>query len=358
MTRIHQDYSYAYNSSGELIKANNASKSDVYTCPCCGDVMIPHQGQVRRHHFKHKAGANCNYETYLHKLAKLRIREAYLNSEEFTICYNQPYECSIDCSLSLEHKCVRYAYNQYNLHDFYDSCHEEETFENFRPDLILTSSKNIFQDPVLIEIYVTHKCSEDKLKSGHRIIEIHIESENDIDLIVDNLVLKGTNHSLRNINDKDKISFYNFNKKASVEPNVRFHKLIHVFAATNYGVFTATDFYCFEDIAATFPHNIYNLIVSNVPIDTLWALSELERHGLNIKDCVRCVYIKKDRCIKGLWDTPVNPLGREAQTCKYYRVAVRDEYNILIDSSSPILMGHIYISEEPFYNVLMSKPDK
>ena len=51
---------------------------------------------------------------------------------------------------------------------------------------LLISSKNKSNPPILIEIWVTHKSSESKLNSKYRIIEIHIESEDDIKQIINN----------------------------------------------------------------------------------------------------------------------------------------------------------------------------
>ena len=62
---LSQNYSYANNSSGELIHVSTAQRCEEYFCPICGELMTPHMGKVRRWHFVHKNAGNCSYESYL-----------------------------------------------------------------------------------------------------------------------------------------------------------------------------------------------------------------------------------------------------------------------------------------------------
>lgn len=142
-------------------------------------------GQKKRWHFKHKSGTFCNYETYLHKIAKIRIREDFLKSERFEISFNPIHECSVECPIGKGIPCRRHKYVKFDIRKYYDKCEEEEApIEGFRADLLLTSS--LFpKEPILIEIAVSHKSTAEKIKSGYRIIEIPIESEEDIANIID-----------------------------------------------------------------------------------------------------------------------------------------------------------------------------
>lgn len=55
MTKIvSPNYSYANNSSGDLINVTNAIRNENFFCPICGELMNPHMGKVRRWHFTHK----------------------------------------------------------------------------------------------------------------------------------------------------------------------------------------------------------------------------------------------------------------------------------------------------------------
>ena len=84
---LSQNYSYANNSSGELIHVSTAQRCEEYFCPICGELMTTHMGKVRRWHFVHKNAGNCSYESYLHKLAKIKIQQAFSYAEHFWLSY-------------------------------------------------------------------------------------------------------------------------------------------------------------------------------------------------------------------------------------------------------------------------------
>ena len=44
---LSQNYSYANNSSGDLINVSTAKRNEKYFCPICGELMNPHMGKVR-----------------------------------------------------------------------------------------------------------------------------------------------------------------------------------------------------------------------------------------------------------------------------------------------------------------------
>lgn len=75
----YQNYSYANDQEHNLVHISKAQRGIEYFCPYCHALMTPHMGKIRRWHFTHKANIeNCCYESYLHKIAKSRIREAFL----------------------------------------------------------------------------------------------------------------------------------------------------------------------------------------------------------------------------------------------------------------------------------------
>ena len=143
MTKIlSQNYSYANNSSGDLINVSTARRNEKYFCPICGELMNPHMGKVRRWHFVHKNAGNCSYESYLHKLAKAKIREAFLSSEHFWLSYNAKAICSLECPFIGFPKCERNKLVEFDLRRYYDTCEIEATYHQYRADLLLTSSIN------------------------------------------------------------------------------------------------------------------------------------------------------------------------------------------------------------------------
>ena len=47
---LSPNYSYAYNSSSELVNVSTAQRNEKYFCPICGELMTPHMGGIRRWH--------------------------------------------------------------------------------------------------------------------------------------------------------------------------------------------------------------------------------------------------------------------------------------------------------------------
>ncbi len=69
--------------------------------------MTSKMGTRRRWHFAHKANVeNCNHESYLHKIAKIKIRKAFKNATEFFIYYDAPAICNNkDCEIRNGNPC-------------------------------------------------------------------------------------------------------------------------------------------------------------------------------------------------------------------------------------------------------------
>ena len=65
-------------------------KSSTYICIGCGHEMVACLGEVRKHYFRHKNNENCSNETYLHNLAKRKIKDIFEQNEQFYIYYNAP----------------------------------------------------------------------------------------------------------------------------------------------------------------------------------------------------------------------------------------------------------------------------
>ena len=186
---LSQNYSYANNSSGELIHVSTAQRCEEYFCPICGELMTTHMGKVRRWHFVHKNAGNCSYESYLHKLAKIKIQQAFSYAEHFWLSYKAKAICSCECPFVGLPKCEGEKPVKFDLRKFYDTCDIEASYHQYKADLLLTSSINPKIPPVLIEIMVTHKCTEDKINDGVRIIEVKIQSEEQIDNIVESCLI-------------------------------------------------------------------------------------------------------------------------------------------------------------------------
>ena len=97
---------------------SNAQRSEKYFCPICGELMTPHMGKIRRWHFVHRNIENCSYESYLHKLAKIKIRQAFLSSEYFMLSYRALAICSCECPYVGSPKCEGEKQVEFDLRKF------------------------------------------------------------------------------------------------------------------------------------------------------------------------------------------------------------------------------------------------
>lgn len=325
---LSQNYSYASNSSGNLINISTAQRNEKYFCPICGKLMNPHMGKVRRWHFVHKNTGNCSYESYLHKLAKIKIREAFLSSEHFLLSYNAKAICSLDCPFIGFPKCEGEKPVEFDLRRYYDICDIEQTYHKYKADLLLTSSINPNRHPVLIEIMVTHKCTEDKIRDGVRIIEIQIQSEEQIDNIANSCKLT----AIRDMHSSEgNITLYNFNKIESFDPIGSFDKFEDcfsrkntiVFLLNNKGLFRSFDCHCYE-VSKKLPPNVHYYITEiATPFKEIF--QEFSKRGVKIRNCFLCKFSKQDSCRERLCilykkhNLPRKPSPYCAVSCPHYR---------------------------------------
>lgn len=200
---------YAFNSNGNFVHIDDVPKGlacDCY-CPSCKEKLVAKNGGVKRiHHFAHASGMDCEaaYETMLHKLAKLRVQEAFMSKDVFNVSFEYRSYCPQvnSCTFVRYGDCYKATQKIFNLKEFYDSCEQEVQYEsiNRRSDLKIFSSKNPNLPPIYIEFFVTHASDSNKLHNGGKIIEVKLETEDDIQSIIDN----GFVESNRQIN-KDEI---------------------------------------------------------------------------------------------------------------------------------------------------------
>ena len=333
MKNTSQNYSYANNSSGELINICAAYHREKYFCPVCGEPMIPHMGKVRRWHFVHKNTSNCSYESYIHKLAKIRIRQAFISSEHFLLSYKAKAICSFDCPFINSPKCESEKPVEFDLHKYYDVCEIEVPYHQYKADLLLKSSVHPNRPPVLIEIMVTHKCTEDKIRDGVRIIEIPISSEEDIDYIADNCKLMAVRYNQLNgiLSSLRTITLYNFNKVESFDPIGHFHdfwdcferKNTIVFYLNKKGYFKSFDCYCYE-VSKKLPQNVHYYI-TNIATPFKEIFQVFSKYGVEIRNCFLCKFSKTAPCGDKLcvlykkYNLPRKPSPYSASSCSHYR---------------------------------------
>lgn len=179
-------YGFAQDVSGQIVSIDQAEAKQHYTCISCGNKLTPVINVTKRQkHFRHAvvdAALACSLETYLHKLAKQRFYESYLNClrarTPFFVTINTPKEC-IACSRG-PCKIPSGSSQTVDLTEHFteifppDSCFDGQ----FKPDILLRtpSGKSLW-----VEMVVTHWSDASKIASGTRIVEVQIDSEHTID---------------------------------------------------------------------------------------------------------------------------------------------------------------------------------
>lgn len=190
---------YALDQTGRLVNVDNVPVGDKCGCfcPACKEPLIAkNQGTRRKHHFAHQSGAECDYavESMLHILAKDKIREAFLSQSEFWIEFEHKSYCTNnkECKFLRYSECCERKIRRFNIKQYYDSCEQEIRYDNInrRSDLKIFSSTNSKRDPIYLEFCVTHASDTEKLHSGNKIIEIRIESVDDILQLVENGIIE------------------------------------------------------------------------------------------------------------------------------------------------------------------------
>lgn len=197
---------YALDSLSKIVDIKDVEKGTPqhFFCFSCADRMIPKKGNIKIHHFAHKT-LTCSFESYLHKLAKLKFYFSYSKcleeSKPFYLEYHLNTEC-FSCKEKLQVTCL--SKNEFRLFDLTKTFNQifiEKGIDGFIADILLKSSSS--KEILLIEFAVTHECTIEKISLGHRIIELKIKNEDDLTPI-----------SLNRIGyEKFNIRTYNFKRK-------------------------------------------------------------------------------------------------------------------------------------------------
>lgn len=201
-------YHYALNEQGELVSIHDVGRNEgKFFCPECHGEMIPKKGAHNAWHFAHKT-ETCKYDNYLHTIAEIMLQNWYNNSKEVYLSAPISEKCiNYEKCVFKRDLCVHEANSKpYNLKKWFVNCEREpkdvEIKTGFRPDLFLRNNSNP-NNIIFLEINVTHPCDIKKINSGYRIIEFDIESEDDIESIINNNFIQRS----------DKVRMYNIRGK-------------------------------------------------------------------------------------------------------------------------------------------------
>ncbi len=266
---------------------SNYRKEHSFRCIGCGQRMKANFCKNKANYFSHN-GDSCSSETYLHKLAKRIIKERFNKSDSFEIAYRQTEVCDRfqSCCFFEKEICSNIVLKKFNLKDYYTLCEEEKHVKGFIADLLLSNTIRKEDDSILIEICVTHPCTDEKINSGLRIIEISVDSEetirklkySDISEINNSIRFHGFKREVKNkvpINKRiiQKISLY---------PNERIDKI-------PFGC------YCnYMQIENNNNNSIAEIYVPNFKeFSYAHALVVLRENGMELKNCILCEYYKR-----------------------------------------------------------------
>ena len=301
---------YAIFKSGELIhiREANMSNEDCF-CPHCGCRMLKRCGNIRTWHFAHdyryenEVHMECSYESYLHAFAKLRFKQWFDNTDSIILNYQQP-TCKFanDCIWrNSEDKCS--VKKSIDLKKCLSLCTLEETISvgnhRFRADLLWSNPEKPKND-ILVEIKVTHECSQKKKESNKRIIEFEVHSEEDVENIVTN-----------DISESETVRFYGFNPKNFIEKRVSAKHSLLKFIYYNSGkAFARSECNCksfrkrldcalLEITIRNYSNHSKNLSLSErqstVVTETFsygrlynWGLALAKSRGYDVKNCYLC----------------------------------------------------------------------
>ncbi len=332
-------YGYALDEHQNVIYIHDVNqenrKEHTYHCIECGEELIPRLGTKRVLHFAHKCNTpNCTGETYLHKLAKRRIKEHFERSDSFMIKYFQNHKCFKHKTCPLYNiKCVSRNIEEFNLKEYYNTCQEEKQYENYTADILLTNSREPNKKPIFIEIHVKHKSTEEKINSGNRIIELTIKSEADIEKFISS----GIEESQHPEEEKEGYAqFYGFktdSHKVTRKPDNKYFLL--KFALNSNNEYWKEYNLCFKAFEKKY---IADFEVCFYPSNTKYAhlkTEDIERYGYLLahkkdpskKHCLLCKYYSNENSICMLYkkcNTPTHPEAWHANECKYYREVNED----------------------------------
>lgn len=155
----------------------------------CSGILYPRaikeSSKIQAHFYHHvnKDLSNspkhiCNPESYLHKLSKDILADSLLMEGSFILSYQENQKCINAAATS---SCIKPITKEVDLSKKYPLVSVEKRDGEFIPDILL---ENEVGEKIYIEIYSTSSISDKKRASGHKIIQIKVNRESDIEKIV------------------------------------------------------------------------------------------------------------------------------------------------------------------------------
>lgn len=320
-------YKTAFDEHKNLVDIRDVSKEErhehTYRCITCGEVLLPRLGNERARHFYHGKDTTCDGESYIHKLAKLRLKEKFDKSEHFYVSYEVTHVCSKQgCRLRNMNCSKANEQHEIDLKQYYDIATIEAPINGFIADILLSNSQKPEYPPVLLEIRVTHACEQEKIDSELRIIEIRVKRESEINELIGSATLKETPWK----KDKD-IAFYSFNRevKQKLSSNV-YRYIMNSDKPSGY----IREITCETSDKRLRTSSILELNAVNTkhygPFE-LWNALQWMWENKRIPRCSICKfyyatqYEYSAKCRLDIkCGTPTHPQMQEAEHCRYFRI--------------------------------------
>lgn len=314
------EYPEAVTADGRLVSAKDIEKgSDAWEgvkfyFPGCESDEEEEMLFIQRKHkngvtkfFRHRPGYigdRNEPDRYLHNYAELRIKQRFddsLASGEFPVQYYVVGKCpkSSSCKLKRDLKCKgepKPVLKTVNLRKLYDTCSIEKGADKYIADLLLTNSQDESVQPMFLEVFVTHKCTAEKIASGYPIIEIKINQKAD----ADNAIIENAGEII------DEYLFMQSENRIALPPIVfyGFKRDVHFNDYKQYGNFTLTKqgneliadcraVVC-KEVESFAPENrvVFSL---SVPIDEMkdidiyeMGMAKAQDLGIKVRDCSIC----------------------------------------------------------------------
>ena len=329
---------FAVSKAGVLTSIKEAHESDeAFYCPHCGKEMTKKCGKIRRWHFAHKKDekGNCSYESYLHSLAKLRLKQWFEKSESILIQYPMRYKCQYHVN------CIWKSYNYYNcikdekktcdLKKHLNQCLVEQNLcingETYRPDLLWQNSHKT-NCRIFIEIKVTHGCTEKKINSNERIIEFEIQSEDDVEKICS-----------QPIQESDTVHFYGFKKEDTASKDKINHPLsLNKFILYQSGLVYANIECNCMNYQKRHPSALFEVTTRKDLIELgkfcNICLALAANNEINVRHCNMCVHHKYDKDEESFLCEQkeiINVEGKDANKCPHYEFNIDYQAKLLAE---------------------------
>lgn len=329
-------YHYALEETGTLISVEDVCSEDRnnhrYICLGCGAEMILKAGKVKARHFAHKVNTeHCGAETYLHKLAKRIIKKKFESSGKFEIEYTQTVRCSDACTCPFYNEilCKDDVNKSFDLRNFYDTCEEEKRIDEYVADILLSDSTGKYTEPVLVEIHVSHKSTEQKVKSGLKIIEIKVCNEEDI-----NALSEGSFKENRYYWDERNIRFFGFRREAIKLEQLSCRYISKFILFESGKTFVQWRNTCREAMQHHVSKSVLELLIEPIDQNNNFQINVYSigyavavEKGFDVRTCAMCRFHRTGEwsfaffcCLYKKRGTPQNPEAYEAIKCPHYTV--------------------------------------